>query len=91
MINKSPNNKYQIVVVGGGMVRATFAIALSEILESDCPPILIVEAASAENRDKSAPNYDARSTALSFGSREILENSGIWGCLLYTSPSPRDS
>ena len=78
MINKSPNKKYEIVVVGGGMVGATFALALSKILESDCPPILIVEAANAENQDKSAPSYDARSTALSFGSRKILENTGIW-------------
>ena len=78
MIKKLPNKKYEIVVVGGGMVGATFAISLSKILESDCPPILVVEAASVENQEHSAPSYDARSTALSFGSRTILENSGIW-------------
>ena len=78
MIKKLPNKKYEIVVVGGGMVGATFAISLSKILESDCPPILVVEAASVENQENSAPSYDARSTALSFGSRKILENTGIW-------------
>ena len=81
MVNKSLNNKYEIVVVGGGMVGATFAIALSKILDSDCPPILVVEAAVAENQTKFSPSYDARSTALSFGSRKILEKSGIWSDL----------
>ena len=76
----SPNNKYEIVVVGGGMVGATFAIALSKVLGLDCPKILVVEAA-ALNRKVFTPSFDARSTALSFGSRKILEEAGIWSDL----------
>lgn len=81
MLNMSPNNKYEIVVVGGGMVGATFAIALNKILGLDCPKILVVEAAKALNKKVFTPSFDARSTALSFGSRKILEGVGIWSDL----------
>ncbi|MDG2422164.1 MAG: 2-octaprenyl-6-methoxyphenyl hydroxylase [Gammaproteobacteria bacterium] len=81
MKNISLDTKYEIVVVGGGMVGATFAIALIKALGEDCPKILVVEAAETLTQKKYAPSFDARSTALSFGSRKILEETGIWSDL----------
>ena len=65
MKNISLDTNYKIVVVGGGMVGATFAIALIKALGEDCPKILVVEAAETLTQKKYAPSFDARSTALS--------------------------
>jgi 2-octaprenyl-6-methoxyphenol hydroxylase len=74
----TPDNDYEIVVVGGGMVGASFAYALSQVLGENCPSILVVEAAALETEKSQQPSFDARSTALSFGSRQIFEALDLW-------------
>ncbi len=65
--------QYDLVIVGGGMVGASLAIALSGHGLKMC----VVEAhvAHVEN----VPNYDDRAIALAYGSRRIFEAMGIWG------------
>ena len=63
------------------MVGASFAYALSQSFGATCPSILVVEA-SAQLSDKFLqPSFDARSTALSFGSCQILEALNLWQIL----------
>ena len=70
-------NKYDVVVVGGGMVGASFALNLAQKI-NDCEySILVVEAVDSKNSDQQS-SFDSRSTALSFGSRQILENMNLW-------------
>ena len=78
MIVKSPENSYDIVIAGGGMVGATFAISLSKALKKAGLKILVVEAFEPSTVDPNAASFDSRSTALSFGSKEILNDSSIW-------------
>ncbi|NKB34846.1 MAG: 2-octaprenyl-6-methoxyphenyl hydroxylase [Pseudomonadales bacterium] len=74
----SPESSYDIVVVGGGMVGASFAQALSQNLGEHCPKILVVEATAPKAESSAQPSFDARSTALSFGSRKIYESMQLW-------------
>ena len=60
------------------MVGATFAITLSETSSKSDLTILVVEATSPLAKDSTECNFDSRSTALSFGSKEILSESSIW-------------
>ena len=64
---------YDVAIVGGGMVGASLALALAELPLQ----VVLVEAVRAD--DALQPSFDARTTALSNGSRRTLEALGIWG------------
>ena len=63
-----------IVVVGGGLTGASFALAAANAAQ----PVLLVEAFAG---GAGGDGFDARSTALSWGSRQILESLGVWEAL----------
>ena len=73
---------YDIVIVGGGMVGASLACALLQVAEQLDLNIAIVEAFPvADSALEYQPSYDARATALAYGSRTIYETMGIWETL----------
>lgn len=71
-----------VVIAGGGMVGVSLALQLGASL----PPhtrILLVEGFPfpdpiADGKPEYHPSFDARSTALSYGSRLIYEQMGVW-------------
>lgn len=69
---------YDVIIVGGGMVGASFAALLPENLS-----ILLIESfALPENPLQGyQPSYDGRSTALAHSSYKIFEKAGIWSYL----------
>ena len=69
---------YDIAIIGGGMVGISLALLLARQKRWK---VLVLESQSIHQGEipQYSPSFDARSTALS------------WSCLLYTSPSPRDS
>ena len=66
---------YDILIVGGGMVGASLAIALS----GQGLRIGLVEAHPLG--DPGQPSYDDRAIALSYGSQRILHAIGLWSAL----------
>lgn len=80
---------YDLVVIGGGMVGASFAIELVKQLERQTPAsVLVIESVAPGDTDRQ-PSFDARSTALSFGSREIYESMGLWSSIRETAAAIR--
>ena len=76
---------YQVVIVGAGMVGVSLALCLRGQL-GESARILLVEGfpLAAENpqfQRQYSPSFDARSTALSYGSRLIYQQLGIWSSL----------
>src|SRR6478752_2605699 len=68
----SPVKTYDVVIVGGGMVGASFALALR-----DTPlRVLLIESVSPDS--SAQPSFDERTTALGNGSRQIFETLGVW-------------
>jgi len=63
---------FDIAVVGGGMVGASLAVALAPLGLK----VALVEAVAHDSA--SQPSFDERTTALSNGSRRILETLGVW-------------
>lgn len=74
----------ELVIVGGGMVGACLALALQGCARQAGWRIRLIEALPPGGPE-AQPSYDTRSTALSHGSRLLLERLGIWtdlaGCV----------
>ncbi len=69
-------NNFDIAIIGGGMVGASLAL----LLASQKPEwkIALLEAKLFSDADQYQSNFDARSTAISQGSVEILRELGVW-------------
>ncbi len=66
-----------IAILGGGMVGLSLALLLARV----CPRLrlVVIEAQPvAEHGDHQQPSFDARSTALSQGSRALFQQIGLW-------------
>jgi 2-octaprenyl-6-methoxyphenol hydroxylase len=61
-----------IAIAGGGMVGLSLAAALAELPLK----VVVIEPVAAEADHQ--PSFDARTTALSGGSRRVLEGIGVW-------------
>ncbi|PAU58235.1 2-octaprenyl-6-methoxyphenyl hydroxylase [Pseudomonas sp. PIC25] len=66
----------QLAIIGGGLVGASLALALQEGARGRGWRILLIEPFAPG--DSYQPSYDARSSALSFGTRRIYERLGLW-------------
>jgi 2-octaprenyl-6-methoxyphenol hydroxylase len=66
---------FDLVIVGGGMVGASLAVALSPL------PLRIAMVEAFAPDSGSQPSYDDRCTAISHGSQVILETMGAWSAM----------
>jgi 2-octaprenyl-6-methoxyphenol hydroxylase len=78
---------YDVVIAGGGMVGISYALALEHLSKGQLR-ILVAESfaistvqSSANSTPQYRPSFDARATALSYGSRCIFESLAIWPLL----------
>lgn len=71
---------YDLLIIGGGMVGASLACALRPLIDRHQWRVAIVEANPLPVRSDEPlqPSYDARSTALSYGTRLIYQELGLW-------------
>lgn len=76
--------RYDVVIIGGGLVGASAALMLRRELPGDAS-ILVVEAADHAVEPQGglefAPDFDVRTTALSQGSQRLYEKLGLWSRL----------
>lgn len=73
------DDHFDVVIVGAGMVGASLACSLAT-----CKPALklaVVEAFPLKTTDAALSSYDARSTALSWGSTRLYEKIGLWSSI----------
>jgi len=77
-----------VAIVGGGMAGAALALLLAQRLPALSIALLEQHALPISHGDAlSVPSFDARSTALSFSTRNILADMGLWTTLTeYVQP-----
>ncbi len=66
----------KLAIIGGGLVGASLALALQAGAKARGWSIVLVEPFAPG--DSYQPSYDARSTALSYGTQQIYQRLGIW-------------
>lgn len=85
MLTDTLATEYDLVIAGGGLVGGSFALMLaagSSRLRGEVLRVLLVDsAAMTADAEESGRPFDARSTALSWGSRLIYEQSACWDAL----------
>ncbi|MGH8485223.1 MAG: FAD-dependent monooxygenase, partial [Pseudomonas sp.] len=69
-------SRVNLAIIGGGLVGASLALALQAGAKARGWKILLIEPFAPG--DTFQPSYDARSSALSFGTRQIYERLGLW-------------
>ncbi|MCF5403283.1 2-octaprenyl-6-methoxyphenyl hydroxylase, partial [Pseudomonas syringae] len=69
-------SRFNIAIVGGGLVGASLALSLQAGAKARGWKIVLIEPFAPGEAWQ--PSYDARSSALSFGSRRIYERLGLW-------------
>jgi 2-octaprenyl-6-methoxyphenol hydroxylase len=67
--------QFDIAIVGGGMVGASFALAL----RATKLRVLLIESVPPDSAVQ--PSFDERTTALGNGSRQIFESLGVWDAM----------
>ena len=78
MSDKNENTDYDLIIIGGGLVGASLACALSE----SSLRIAIIEAFPFKSDDSEyQPAFDARSVALSYTSKQVFEGMGLWSSI----------
>ncbi len=83
---------YDIVIIGGGMVGASLAAALLPVIKELDLQIAVIESMPMPTDDLShyQPSYDARATALSYGTRKLYEQIDVWQSIsAHVSPIQR--
>lgn len=75
-MNEEYNKKYDIIVVGAGLVGMSMAVALARLGLS----VVNVEKTSIDAQLE--PEFDGRVSAISLGSKNILDNIGTWEFML---------
>ena len=68
----SSTDRYDVAIVGGGMVGASLALALAGTRAR----VVLIEAVAADSTAQ--PSFDDRTTALGNGARAILQTLGVW-------------
>jgi len=69
-------SRANLAIIGGGLVGASLALALQAGAKARGWKLVLIEPFAPG--DSYQPSYDARSTALSFGARQIYERLGLW-------------
>ncbi|MBD8594260.1 2-octaprenyl-6-methoxyphenyl hydroxylase [Pseudomonas sp. CFBP 8758] len=69
-------SRFNLAIIGGGLVGASLALALQAGARARGWKIVLIERFAPG--DAYQPSYDARSSALSFGTRQIYERLSLW-------------
>ena len=72
-------SRVQIAIIGGGLVGASLALALQAGARERQWKIVLIEPYAPG--DSYQPSYDARASALSFGSQQIYQSLGLWDAI----------
>ena len=81
MINSANDFAVDVLIIGAGLVGASLACALSELVSRHGLCVALVERHDLQLPGDAPPSFDARASALSWGTRCIYDQLGLWADL----------
>ncbi|WP_110685600.1 2-octaprenyl-6-methoxyphenyl hydroxylase [Salinicola aestuarinus] len=80
MDDSRPADRVDVAIIGGGLVGASLACALGELATEHGLRVAIIEprALPAASERSYQPSFDARASAIAYGSRRHFERLGLW-------------
>ncbi|MDP0562604.1 MAG: 2-octaprenyl-6-methoxyphenyl hydroxylase [Candidatus Endonucleobacter sp. (ex Gigantidas childressi)] len=72
------SNQYDVLIIGGGLVGASLVCALEPLAQSHGLRIAVIEPHNIDKPRSRPPSFDARSSALSYGTKLIYDKLGLW-------------
>lgn len=73
--------RYDVLVIGGGLVGASLVCALENTIRKHSLKVALVESHNLDEPRDAPPGYDARASALSYGTRLIYGQLKLWDSL----------
>ena len=79
----SRNKKFDfdLLIVGAGLVGASLVCALEPLIRQYQLRCALVESADLDEPKETPPSFDARASALSYGTQQIYQQLGLWQAL----------
>ncbi len=74
-------DNYDVLIIGGGLVGASLVCALAPLVRLQGLSMALVETHDLAEPKAMPPSFDARSSALSYGTRLTYEQLGVWQAL----------
>lgn len=79
-MNNSKNHTFDLIIIGGGMVGASLALLLKRAIANGLK-VALVDTFAIDPNTAMQPSFDSRTTALSLGTKRILDDLGLWSGL----------
>ena len=79
-MNSHPSNKnnFDVLIVGAGLVGTSLACALEPVIRQNNLRVALIETLELDEPRSKPPSFDARASALSFGTQQIYQQLGLW-------------
>lgn len=80
MDESAPAERFDVAIIGGGLVGASLACALGDLARSHGLRVVIVESRPVPpvGERRYQPSFDARASAIAYGSRRHFDRLGLW-------------
>ena len=77
-VNDNKSSDFDVLIIGAGLVGSSLVCALESAVNDHGLKVALVETCDLSEPRKRPPSFDARASALSYGTRQIYDELDLW-------------